>query len=1029
MAVGFKIAEGYIEIETRFDGDKVVRQAVKVGERAGTAAGKRTSHTFRESFKKDVDRDRNFMPDVFRTMFRHNPRAMRTLLHPLEATFARPIAGLLGVALVPALVGALSGALSSAVLLGIGAAVPAAGIAILLGNEKIQKKVSQQNLTRVRKDASIELGQLRANLRARLADMKAAGASEAAIRKVREQGNQEIAHKALEWQNKITDAAKNSSQSVTEMFKKTGLTVMKALTEAAQPLVGPLRLALENIGEMFSDPKNGLLPILKEMFTQGARLIPYFVDIFSTFAFRILPAINDIFPQVVKMFDILANRAPELADAVVDLLVAMSNENTLKSFNYFLTGLVGLMEALAFILVRSQDEFHSTIKLIETFVNFFLKAPGYIVDAWQNLVGWFHTALRKITEFFRNWKKDVSEEGTAILRFFTRWKDKIGNAIKNAIDAVTGAVSDAFDAVVDFFRKLPGRILGFLKALPKMLLGIIVASLEAMVYTVGFGLGKIVQFFAELPGKIVRFFQRLWKDMVDLTVKGLAQIVRFFKELPGKLQHESKRAMDDTKETISKGLTAVVDFFKKLPGRVVGALASLRDTLVGLWNSAWAATTRTVIERGLAVISWIRNTPQRLITALVKLLPTLVRIFRNAWDSAFATTKSWLKTIVTFVTNLPNRIFTALAKLRDRLVNKFAEGWSAATGASKQKVVDMINFVLGIPGRILTALRRLPGLLLESGRQLIQGLLQGILNRIKEIGGLGSWMKTNLVDPVVRAVKNFFGIHSPSTVFSGIGMNLVAGLWKGLASHNPIKMIGKIFGGMPQALGKLLEKGMVSVANLPSKALKALGSLWGAIGDLFGGGGKSKGTGGTIGLAANAWKLLQSVFGLPMGGYRAHGSVPGSDHPKGKAIDVMTSNPALHKAIIAFARNLPGLKYWISMRQIATAASGWKARPYNGPSPHTDHVHLSFFDKGGRLPEDIFGMGRSGRGYVMHKDETVVPKGNTIGHQGNVVHQHFGPGSVVIEARTIKEFNDVISMLSSIKPAARVGRRISHQAA
>jgi hypothetical protein len=96
---------------------------------------------------------------------------------------------------------------------------------------------------------------------------------------------------------------------------------------------------------------------------------------------------------------------------------------------------------------------------------------------------------------------------------------------------------------------------------------------------------------------------------------------------------------------------------------------------------------------------------------------------------------------------------------------------------------------------------------------------------------------------------------------------------------------------------------------------------------------------------------------MTIGGWRAHGSVPGSDHPKGKALDLMTTSGAVAAIIISAFRSMLGAKYWIWNRQIASAPD-WRARPYHGPSPHEDHVHLSFFKRGGiadRATAGIFG--------------------------------------------------------------------------
>lgn len=80
---------------------------------------------------------------------------------------------------------------------------------------------------------------------------------------------------------------------------------------------------------------------------------------------------------------------------------------------------------------------------------------------------------------------------------------------------------------------------------------------------------------------------------------------------------------------------------------------------------------------------------------------------------------------------------------------------------------------------------------------------------------------------------------------------------------------------------------------------------------------------------------------------RIIGKVPGLfDHPKGLALDYMTSNRSTGDALAAYAiSNVNRLRitYVIWYRHIwsvARASEGW--RPYVGVSPHTNHVHVSF---------------------------------------------------------------------------------------
>lgn len=66
----------------------------------------------------------------------------------------------------------------------------------------------------------------------------------------------------------------------------------------------------------------------------------------------------------------------------------------------------------------------------------------------------------------------------------------------------------------------------------------------------------------------------------------------------------------------------------------------------------------------------------------------------------------------------------------------------------------------------------------DIGQNGIQGFLNGMGSLLADIG---SWIQQHMIDPLVNAVKNMLGIHSPSTVFADIGRNLVLGLLNGVS--------------------------------------------------------------------------------------------------------------------------------------------------------------------------------------------------------------------------------------------------------
>jgi hypothetical protein len=208
---------------------------------------------------------------------------------------------------------------------------------------------------------------------------------------------------------------------------------------------------------------------------------------------------------------------------------------------------------------------------------------------------------------------------------------------------------------------------------------------------------------------------------------------------------------------------------------------------------------------------------------------------------------------------------------RARMVGYFARavGWLTSKG---QDVVtglwhgirDVWNTVSrwfdGMSSRISGYFRGAVGWLAGSGRNVILGFMNGIRDKIT---GIASWINANVVQPVIHAVEHYFGIHSPSQVMFGLGSNVTLGLLHGIMSHNPLSVVRKVFGTLPQALVHLVEKGLVSLSSLPGRALHALSGLGGAIENLFGFGGGSGGVG--VARWAGLVRQVLAMLGQPAG--------------------------------------------------------------------------------------------------------------------------------------------------------------------
>lgn len=92
---------------------------------------------------------------------------------------------------------------------------------------------------------------------------------------------------------------------------------------------------------------------------------------------------------------------------------------------------------------------------------------------------------------------------------------------------------------------------------------------------------------------------------------------------------------------------------------------------------------------------------------------------------------------------------------------------------------NVVTWFKNLPGVIMGALANAGSWLLGIGKNIIDGLIQGLKNGA---GMVGQWFK-NMGDAWISQFKSIFGIHSPSKVFKEFGKNIMQGLHAGLTGE------------------------------------------------------------------------------------------------------------------------------------------------------------------------------------------------------------------------------------------------------
>jgi TP901 family phage tail tape measure protein len=404
--------------------------------------------------------------------------------------------------------------------------------------------------------------------------------------------------------------------------------------------------------------------------------------------------------------------------------------------------------------------------------------------------------------------------------------------------------------------------------------------------------------------------------------------------------------------------------------------------------NAWTAITKAF---GQWILPFLQNVWSTLVSQTKLYWGPIQTTIRGAWTAirAFLTSGFvWLKVAWNILWTLVNStvkvawstVYNTLAIAWHLISGAFSVFLDLITGHWRTAWEDIKRMAVSIWGNLKaifgTWAREALNVLKSVGSNLLEGLKNGVLNVMR---GIGSWLYNNIVKPIIDHVKHFFGINSPSTVFAEIGGHMITGLIRGLM-HDPKALVGKIFGGLPAALGAIVGKGIVAISQLPQKALEALGAVSGQIQSFAGGL-----PGGTPGKNVQIGRMMASAMGWGDGNNWASlfnlwmgesGWNNMARNPSSGAFGIPQSLPASKMGPAAVAGNAAaqiawGLNY---IKQVygspANAYAKWLSR-----SPHWYGIGTAAAQKGwavvgDRGPELMYMQG--GEGVLSNRDTNRV---------------------------------------------------------
>ncbi|MFG2963589.1 phage tail tape measure protein [Streptomyces sp. NPDC048288] len=278
--------------------------------------------------------------------------------------------------------------------------------------------------------------------------------------------------------------------------------------------------------------------------------------------------------------------------------------------------------------------------------------------------------------------------------------------------------------------------------------------------------------------RVIAFFPLLYQRLVE---KGKELIPRLGGMISNAFQGLAQWIMANPEQALKLSLIAVgiVAGILLLPVLVAASIVAAASTMaISFANGLITSFNQQLPRWWNAFKAWHVQKASEVGGFLASIGTAFTTWFSGLWSRYIAGPVSrGFASFIAFLRAIPGRAVAALAAMGGLLAGVATRAWALFQSASSAKASSFIGWVRGIPGRISAGVGSLGSLLTQKGVNVVQGLWNGIAS----MGGwikskLYSWARSSIPGPIAKAL----GIASPSKVTKAQGRWIARGLVDGL---------------------------------------------------------------------------------------------------------------------------------------------------------------------------------------------------------------------------------------------------------
>lgn len=365
-------------------------------------------------------------------------------------------------------------------------------------------------------------------------------------------------------------------------------------------------------------------------------------------------------------------------------------------------------------------------------------------------------------------------------------------------------------------------LLPILPALTEALLSVVTAIsplvpvIGQMLVTAVQAVSPILAALAPIALMLVEAITPLLPPIVELVQQALPLFASILQTILGAIT-PLIAPLSEIVSALLPPLAKVITLVVQAAAPLLSALVSLVEAflpIIELVGDLIATLLPPLTDILLTVVDTVIALAEPLIDALAPVLAVIGELFESLSpliEMVVGMLGGLLEVVIPVVAALAEGLVGAIKAVVDWVGDVIPKvGEFASTIGTK--IGEAIQWFVDLPGKILTALGNFGTLLLDSGKQLLEGLWNGISNAFE-------WVKekiTGIGSSILDHVKGIFGIRSPSREFAKIGRDLMRGLGQGVTDNRDVAV-----GALTAASALIAKAGEAAIKSEADRLIKA----------------------------------------------------------------------------------------------------------------------------------------------------------------------------------------------------------------